>query len=79
MAADGALEAALAKTEEQVDAALITTASVTRELKKAKTGSARGQLRDLRRALSAAAGLAAEAARPRRVPRRHSTSRSGST
>jgi len=63
MAADGALEAALARTEEQVDAALMATASVTRELKKAKTGSARGQLRDLRRALSAAAGLAAEAAR----------------
>ncbi len=63
MAADGGLEAALAATEEQVDNALRATAAVTRELKKAKTGAARGQLRDLRRALSAAAGLAGEAAR----------------
>ena len=63
MVADGGLDVALASTEERVDAALKATASVTRELRKAKTGSARGQLRDLRRALSAAADLAAEAAR----------------
>ena len=36
---------------------------MTRELKKAKTGAARGQLRDLRRALAAAAVLAQDAAR----------------
>lgn len=61
MAADGGLEAALAATEEQVDNALRATSAATRELKKAKAGAARGQLRDLRRALSAAAGLAEEA------------------
>lgn len=60
-AAGDGLEAALAATEEQVDAALKATAAVTRELKKAKAGAARGQLRDLRRALSAAAGLASDA------------------
>jgi hypothetical protein len=59
--ADDGLEAALAATEERVDAALKATAAVARELKKAKAGAARGQLRDLRRALSAAAGLAEEA------------------
>lgn len=62
-AAGGGLEAALAATEEQVDAALKATAALTRELKKSKTSAARGQLRDLRRALSAAAVLAGEAAR----------------
>src|ERR1035438_3930594 len=59
----GGLEAALAATEERVDAALKATAAVTRELKRAKTGAERGQLRDLRRALSAATTLAGEAAR----------------
>lgn len=59
----GGLEAALAATEERVDAALKATAAVTRELKKAKAGAQRGQLRDLRRALSAAAGLADDAAK----------------
>lgn len=62
-AADGELETALAATEEHVDAALKATAALTRELKKCKTGAARGQLRDLRRALNAAAALATEAAR----------------
>ena len=57
------LEKALAATEERVDAALKATAAVARELKKAKTGAERGQLRDLRRALSAAAVLAVDAAR----------------
>ncbi len=61
-AAGGRLEAALAATEEQVDAALKATAALTRELKKAKTGAARGQLRDLRHALSRAAVLAGDAA-----------------
>jgi len=63
MAEMGELEAALASTEEQVDAALKANAAVTRELKKARTGAERGQLRDLRRALSAATTLAADAAR----------------
>lgn len=59
----GGLETALAATEERVDAALKAAAAVTRELKKAKAGAERGQLRDLRRALSAAAVLATDAAR----------------
>lgn len=59
----GGLEAALAATEESVDAALKATAAVTRELRKAKAGAERGQLRDLRRALGAAAVLAGDAAR----------------
>ena len=63
----GGLEAALEATEERVEAALKATAAVTRELKKAKAGAERGQLRDLRRALSAAGVLAAEAARATEV------------
>ncbi|MEJ7690531.1 MAG: hypothetical protein WKF76_08970 [Nocardioidaceae bacterium] len=59
----GRLEATLAATEEEVDAALKATATLTRELKKAKTGAARGELRDLRRALSRAAVLVGDAAR----------------
>jgi hypothetical protein len=59
----GGLESALAATEDRVDAALKATAAVARELKKAKTGAERGQLRDLRRSLSSAALLAGEAAR----------------
>jgi hypothetical protein len=59
----GGLEAALAATEERVDAALKASAALTRELKKAKSGAGRGQLRDLRRAMSAAAILAEAAAR----------------
>jgi hypothetical protein len=59
----GGLEAALEATEERVDRTLKATAAVNRELKKAKTGAQRGQLRDLRRALSAAAVLAGDAAR----------------
>src|SRR5664279_3495077 len=58
----GGLEAALEATEERVDAALKATAAVNRELKKAKTGAQKGQLRDLRRALSTAAALAGDAA-----------------
>jgi len=60
---DGELEAALATSEEQIDAALKATAAVSRELKKAKAGATRGQLRDLRRALNAAVGHAGEAVR----------------
>lgn len=63
VSADGPLESALAATEQQVDAALKATAAVARELKRAKTGAARGQVRDLRRTLSAAAVLAQDAAR----------------
>lgn len=59
----GGLETALAATEERVDAALKAAAAVTRELRKAKAGAERGQLRDLRRALSAATVVAADAAR----------------
>lgn len=58
----GGLEAALEVTEERVDAALKATAAVTRELKKAKTGAERGQLRELRRALGAATDLVRDAA-----------------
>lgn len=59
----GGLEEALAGSEERVDAALSAVAAVTRELKKAKTGAQRGQLRDLRRALDAAVGRLQEAAK----------------
>jgi hypothetical protein len=59
----GGLEGTLAATEERVDAALKAAAAMTRELKKAKTGAERGELRDLRRALSAAADLAGDTAR----------------
>lgn len=62
----GGLESALEATEEQVDAALKAAAALTRELKKAKTGAQRGQLRDLRRALAAAAVLAGDSARDAR-------------
>ena len=63
VAGETGLEAALAATEERVDDALRATSAAARELKKAKTGASRGQLRDLRRALSGAAVLAADAAR----------------
>jgi hypothetical protein len=66
-AADGGLEAVLARTEERVDDALKATAALTRELKKVKHGAAKGQLRDLRRALSAATDLAGDAARATEV------------
>jgi hypothetical protein len=60
--ADG-LEAALAATEEQVNAALGTVSGATRELRRAKVAASRGQIRDLRRALDAAAGRAEDAVR----------------
>lgn len=65
VAAVGGLEEALAASEEQVDVALKALAAVTRELRKAKTGAARGTVRDLRRALSTATGLAEEALQAR--------------
>jgi len=66
VASEGGLEVALATTEERVDRALKAAAALTRELKKAKTSAARGQLRDLRRALGAASTLAGEASRSAR-------------
>lgn len=58
MAVEDTLESALAQTGDQVDAALRAATAVTRELKKAKGGAAVGQLREMRRALDAAAELA---------------------
>lgn len=63
MAAEGELETALARTEEQLDEALRATAALARELKRAQQGAARGQLRDLRRALTTATGHADQASR----------------
>ena len=66
---DGGLEGALDTTESALDAALRTAAALTRELKKAKTAAATGQVRELRRSLAATAelgdrlGEAAEGAR----------------
>jgi hypothetical protein len=57
------LEAELAATEEQVDAALRAASALVRELKKAKVGAARGQVREMRRALSAASDLGSDAAK----------------
>jgi hypothetical protein len=48
------LEAALATTQERVDAALRSAAVVSRALKKARTSAIGGQVRDLRKALDAA-------------------------
>jgi hypothetical protein len=60
-----AFEAALAAAERSVDVALRSAAAATRELRKALAGAKTGQVRDLRRALTAAesasAALAAEA------------------
>lgn len=61
------LEAALDETGGQVDAALRTTSAVTRELKKARAAAQGGSLRDLRRALGAAATLADDLATAARV------------
>jgi len=54
------LEAALAATQERVDAALRSAAAVSRELKKARTGAVAGQVRDLRKALAAALAASEE-------------------
>ena len=53
MQQDG-LEAALTATEERVEAAQREAAAAGRELKRARTAAAAGQVRDLRRALAAA-------------------------
>ncbi len=58
MQQDG-LEAALAATAEQVDAAQRAASSVAKELKKAAAGATTGDVRELRRALAAAADGAA--------------------
>jgi hypothetical protein len=55
------LEAQLATTEERVDAALKASAALARELKKAKLAAARGQVRDMQRALTAASDLGSDA------------------
>jgi hypothetical protein len=62
MTAAAGLEGALARAEADVEAARRSAASLTRELKRARAASATGQVRDLRRALDAAAGLARELA-----------------
>jgi hypothetical protein len=55
--ADG-FEAALAATERDVDGALKTVAAALRELRKARVGAKNGQVKDLRKALSAAEAAA---------------------
>ena len=62
-------EAALGAVESESEAALKAAASVARELKKAKAAAATGQARDLRRALEAAEGLAAQLAETARTLR----------
>lgn len=59
---DGPLESALQQVEAEVEAAAKAIAAVGRELKKARSAAAAGQVRDLRRTLDAAVALAAEAA-----------------
>jgi hypothetical protein len=60
MTAATGLEGALARAEADVEVASRSAASLARELKRARAASASGQVRDLRRALDAAAGLARE-------------------
>jgi hypothetical protein len=62
MTADVGMEAALDTTAAAVDGALRSAAALTRELKRAKVAAAGGTLRDLQRALAAAALAAGEAA-----------------
>ena len=61
MSDDGGLEAALADTERQLDAALRAAAGLARELKKARAAASTGALRDLRRSLAATDALAGQA------------------
>lgn len=56
------LEAALQQTQADVESAGKAAGTVTRELKKARAAAATGQVRELRKALDAAAQLAAELA-----------------
>lgn len=58
MPVEETLEATLASVQERVDAALRSAGVVVRELKRARGGAASGQVRELRRALDAAAGTA---------------------
>ncbi len=62
MSQEGSFEDVLAATEEQAVATLRTAAVVARELRRAKAAAAGGQTRELRRALEAAHGLAAQLA-----------------
>lgn len=54
------LESALAAAERQTEAALKVLGSATTQLRKARAAAKSGQLRDLRKAMSAAESLAAE-------------------
>lgn len=56
------LEAALARTQDSVEAAQRLATSAVRELKKARASAATGQVRDLQRALAAAQAAAADLA-----------------
>lgn len=60
MATDGGLEAALARVEGDLNDALRADGALTRELKRAHKAAASGNVRDLRRALQTAVGLAAD-------------------
>lgn len=60
MSADDRFEGALARAESDCEAALRTGAALTRELKRARHAAVLGNVRDLRRALQAAVGLAGE-------------------
>src|SRR2546421_1970385 len=62
-------EAALVATERGVDAALKTVAAASRELRKARLGAKNGQVRELRKALSAAEAAAAALAGETRAAR----------
>jgi len=62
MTAATGLEGALARAEADVEATSRGTASLARELKRARAAAASGQVRDLRRALDAAAALARDLA-----------------
>ena len=58
MTGGNGLEAALAQAESDLEAALRAAGTLTRELKRARHAAALGNVRDLRRALQAAAGMA---------------------
>jgi hypothetical protein len=60
MTTPGSIEAVLAAAEGRAEAALRTAGAATTQLRKARAAAKTGQVRDLRRALSAAGALAAE-------------------
>ena len=62
MTGEDTLEAALAAAERQAEATLKLVAAATSQLRKVRTAAKAGQLRELRRALSAAESLSADAA-----------------